>query len=71
MDTIIPKGEHGKPTKPLSIRFRDDMLKRIDRVARETDNTRTDAIMHLLNWALTAYEKQRAGEREEEKAATG
>lgn len=62
---IIPKGEHGD-TRPLSVAFPKSLLTRIDKVARETRNNRSDAIRHLLRWALDAYEKS----REQEAAAS-
>lgn len=59
---MIPSGEKNKATRPLAIRFNEDLLKRIDRVAKDTHNSRTDAIMHLLRWALTRYEEERSAE---------
>lgn len=61
MAPIIPKGEHGD-TRPLSIAFPRSMIAKIDKVARETRNNRSDAIRHLLRWAIEAYEKSREAE---------
>ncbi len=60
MDPIIPKGEG--PGKPLSFRVPEAMLKRIDKVAKETRNSRSETVLHLLRWAVDAYEKSRADE---------
>ena len=56
MQPIVPKGEGG--VKPLSIAFPKQLLVRIDRVAKETNNNRSDTIRHLLRWALDAYDKR-------------
>lgn len=61
---IIPKGEHSE-ARPLSVSFPKSLLTRIDKVARETRNNRSDTIRHLLRWALSAYEKSREQEAEQ------
>lgn len=66
MKPLIPVGE-GKG-KPLSMRVPEQVLKRIDKVAHETQNSRTDAILHLLRWALDKYGAERAAEEEARKA---
>lgn len=53
---IVPKGEG--EVKPLSIAFPKALLTRIDRVAKETNNNRSDTIRHLLRWALDAYDNR-------------
>jgi Arc/MetJ-type ribon-helix-helix transcriptional regulator len=62
VDPIIPQGEKGD-TRPLSVAFPKAMLQRIDRIAKATGNNRSDAIRHLLRWALDTYEKAREDER--------
>lgn len=58
---VVPKGEG--PTKPLSIRFPEKILKDIDRVASETNNDRTATIMHMLRWAVAEYKAQKEVEQ--------
>lgn len=53
---IVPKGEG--EVKPLSIAFPKALLARIDKVAKETNNNRSDTIRHLLRWALDAYDNR-------------
>jgi metal-responsive CopG/Arc/MetJ family transcriptional regulator len=53
---IVPKGEGN--VKPLSIAFSKALIARIDKVSRETNNSRADTIRHLLRWALDAYDKR-------------
>lgn len=65
VDPIIPRGDEGT-TKPLSIAFPSAMLARLDKLAKQTNNTRSAVIKHLLRWALDAYDKL----REEEKMKT-
>lgn len=66
MDPIVPKGEEGD-SRPLSIAFPREMLVRIDRIKKATNNSRSAVIKHLLRWALEAYDKL----REEEKSKPG
>ena len=61
VEPVIPEGEG--PGKPLSLRVPEQLLKRIDVVAKETRNSRTDAVLHLLRWALSKYESEREAER--------
>lgn len=70
VDPMIPKGERGE-TRPLSVAFPKAMLARIDKVARETHNNRSDAIRHLLRWALDAYDRSREAERQGEDPKRG
>lgn len=62
VDPIIPHGEEGS-TKPLSIAFPTSMLARIDRIKKQTNNSRSAVIKHLLRWALDAYDKLREEEK--------
>ena len=62
VDPIVPKGEEGD-TRPLSVAFPAKMLARIDKIAKETHNNRSDTIRHLLRWSLDAYDKARDAER--------
>ena len=68
VDPIIPPGERGE-TRPLSIAFPKAMLQRIDKIAKDTHNNRSDTIRYLLRWALEAYEKSRAAEKGTDSAA--
>jgi len=69
---IIPKRDRGELSDPVSVRFPKDVLKRIDRAAAETRNKRSEAILHLVEWALEKYEAQReAEEKGEESASAG
>lgn len=58
MDVVVPKGE-GKGV-PTSFRVPEKLLARIDACADETGNDRTDTILHLIRWALSKYEEERA-----------
>ena len=59
---IVPRGIG--ETKPLSIRFPVDLLRRLDACAAETDNSRSEVVVHMVAWALDQYEEQRAAERQ-------
>lgn len=61
MEPVVPPGEG--PGQPLSMRVPEQLLKRVDAVAKETRNSRTDTVLHLLRWALNKYESERAAER--------
>ena len=64
MDPIVPRGEDAGELKPLSIAFPRDMLARIDRIKKATNNrSRSMVIKHLLRWALDAYDKLRDDEK--------
>lgn len=56
MSPIIPRGK--VKSRTLSFAFEKDMLSRIDRAAKETGNTRTDTIRHLIRFALNAYDER-------------
>lgn len=47
---------------PLSLRFPQKLLARLDAVAKVTGHPRTDVILHLVRWGLDEYERQRAEE---------
>lgn len=68
MQPIVPKGEG--EVKPLSIAFPKSLLTRIDKVAKETNNNRSDTIRHLLRWALDAYENRGNVEFPNDRAAS-
>ena len=59
---IVPLGE-GK-TSPLSIRFSEALMRRLDAVAKVTGNNRSETVLHLVRWALDEYGRQRAAEKE-------
>ncbi len=58
---VIPPGEG--PTRPLSIRFPDALLKRVDAAAKTSGNDRSTTVLHLVRWALDEYDRQRAAEK--------
>lgn len=55
LNPVVPEGEG--EAKPLSIAFPEKMIERIDRIAKETGNSRSDTVRHLLRWAMDAYDK--------------
>lgn len=59
---VVPAGEG--VAKPLSLRVPEKLISRIDAVAKETGNARTETLLHLVRWALDEYDRQRAEERE-------
>jgi hypothetical protein len=54
---IVPEGRRRRES-PSPLRSRKALLARIDRVAKETNNSRSDTIRHLLRWALDAYDNK-------------
>lgn len=52
-EEVVPSGEG--ETAPVSIRVPKRLLEEIDRCAKETNNSRTDAMLHLWRWALVQY----------------
>lgn len=63
MRPVVPEGE-GETTVQIGVRTPEKLLERIDRCAKETGNDRTATVLHLLRWALSQYEKERAEEAE-------
>lgn len=57
---VVPQGEG--PTSPLSVKFPEKLIERLDEVAKATGNTRSSVILHLVRWGLDEYERQRAEE---------
>ena len=68
LSPIIPKGEHGD-SMPLSVAYPRSMVRELDRIAKQTRNSRADTIRHLLRWAIEAYDKSRAEEESSDKRA--
>lgn len=62
---IIPGGEG--ETTPVSARISLKLLKEIDAIAKETTNSRTDTILHMLRWAVSEYRRQRETEQADAK----
>lgn len=60
--TIVPDNS-GENTSPLSIRFPDDLLRRIDACAAATGNKRSRPVVYLCAWAVDQWEKQQATTR--------
>lgn len=54
-EEVVPEGE-GKASEAITFRLPKKLLERVDRCAKETENTRTDAMQHLIRWALNQYE---------------
>lgn len=54
-DEVVPEGE-GKASEAVTVRLPKKLLERVERCAKETQNTRTDAMLHLMRWALNQYE---------------
>lgn len=57
LDNVVPEGE-GKASEAVTLRLPKKLLERVEKCAKETDNNRTDAILHLLRWALSQYESK-------------
>jgi metal-responsive CopG/Arc/MetJ family transcriptional regulator len=62
MTNPVPLGE--KLEKPLSLAFSKQMLKDIDRIAHNTNNSRADTIRHLLRWAVATYDAKAKADEE-------
>lgn len=60
--TIVPDNSE-ENTTPLSIRFPDDLLRRVDACAAATGNKRSRTVVHLVTWAIDQWEKQQAAAR--------
>lgn len=54
-DEVVPDGE-GKASEAITLRLPSKLLARVEKCAKETANTRTDAMLHLMRWALNQYE---------------
>ena len=65
MRPVVPESEG--PSEPLSIRFPVGLKRRVDAVAEETGNDRTNTILHLIRWALDEYERQQLEEKRRSK----
>jgi predicted transcriptional regulator len=57
---IIPKKK--KPPKRItrSFRMRPDLVKKIEQIAYDMDETRTYVLESLLDYAVAAYEKEKS-----------
>jgi hypothetical protein len=69
MSPIIPPGEGRPSSSPMSLRIPEVLKKRIERMARETKNTKHDTVLHMLRWAADAYDKAREEEASQETRA--
>jgi metal-responsive CopG/Arc/MetJ family transcriptional regulator len=56
-EIVVPEGE-GPLSEAITIRMPKKMLERIEKAAKETENNRSDTILHLLRWAMAQYEKK-------------
>jgi hypothetical protein len=61
-NAVVPEGE-GPLSDAVTVRLPKKMLERIERAAKETENNRSDTILHLLRWALAAYEGKTKGKK--------
>lgn len=61
MRPIVPESEG--PSRPLSIRFPEGIIKRLDEVAKQTGNDRSTVILHLCRWGLDEVERQQLEEK--------
>lgn len=61
-DMTIPRGLGKREAHPRSVRWPADVWKRVERVARETDNDSTTTLIYLVMWALDEVDAQRAKE---------
>ena len=61
---VIPKKK--KPPKRItrSFRLRPDLVKKIEKIAYDMDETRTYVLESLLEYAIAAYEKERGKKSE-------
>jgi hypothetical protein len=53
----------------MSIRLPEVLKKRIERMARETKNSKHDTVLHMLRWAADSYDKAREAEAQAERPA--
>jgi hypothetical protein len=56
-EVVVPDGE-GPLSEAITIRLPKKMLERIEKAAKDTENNRSDTVLHLLRWALAQYEKK-------------
>lgn len=55
-ELVVPEGE-GPLSQAITVRLPKKLLERIEKCAKETANNRSDTILHLLRWGVSAYEK--------------
>lgn len=62
---FVPVIKEREETKKVarSFRFRPDLLKKIDEIARETGETKTYVLENLLDYAIEAYEEEKGGKK--------
>lgn len=58
MAAVVPKGEGAG--LPFSLRIPEKLLARVDACAKRTGNSRTNAFLHLLRFALAQDEAEAA-----------
>jgi predicted transcriptional regulator len=58
---IVPTKPASKRLQPVSVKFSDEVLKRIARVSKATNNSRNATIVHLVTDALERWEAAQAG----------
>ena len=58
--SVVPKKK--KPPKRItrSFRLRPDMVKKIEKIANEMNETKTYVLESLVDYALAAYEKEKS-----------
>lgn len=62
---IPPNPAKGIESTQTSIRFHNDILKKLDEVATREDYSRSEIVMFLLRWALEQYEADSEQEQPE------
>lgn len=53
---IVPQGE-GPSAGPISLRVPKGLMKRIEKIAADTRNSRSEAMIKLLRYACDLYDK--------------
>jgi hypothetical protein len=60
---MIPKGFGEREDHTRSQRWPQDLAKRVEKIAAETQQDFTTALFHLVKWACDEYDQQRAAEK--------
>jgi|GEM_PF-2547031 len=58
MSKIVPKKKRTK----ISFEIRDELLKTVDKISSETNNSRNEVLNILIKYAVGEYEKDLEGE---------
>lgn len=60
---LIPQGWGEREPKPRSTRWPKELIKRVEKIAAESEQDWTEALLHLTKWACDEYDRQRAAEK--------